>query len=721
MDDVIRINDQWYVLAGSSRADDRTRALKQDETFALFDRYGDIQHIGIGEQGLYHAGTRYLSHFELSVDQRRPLLLNSGVHRENRLLTVDLTTPDLYRDERLVLPKGTLHIFRAKLLWQGVEYEHLRVTNFGQDTAELSLDLAFAADYADIFEVRGMRRPRRGRMLPTRLDRRSVRLGYRGLDGVTRETRIEFSRPPDRLSEQQAGFDLRLEPHAQADLYISVGCLTGSAGEPPLDYAEALAEAERACEAERRQAPRLFSSNEQFNDWINRSAADLDMLVTQTPEGPYPYAGIPWFSTAFGRDGLITALQTLWLQPGLARGVLSLLAATQAREDDPERDAEPGKILHEMRQGEMAALGEIPFDRYYGTIDATPLFVMLAGEYLRRTGDLDFIRALWPAIDAALGWMAGPGDPDGDGFLEYRQRSAKGLVQQGWKDSNDSIFHADGRPARGPIALCEVQGYAYRAWRLGAEMAAHLGLNDQASLLSQRARRLRQRFDQAFWCEDIGSYAIALDGDKQPCRVPASNAGHALYCGIAEPERAEVVARTLLSPAAFSGWGVRTIAAGVSRYNPMSYHNGSIWPHDNAIIAAGLARYDFKEAALRILTALFNASIFVDINRLPELFCGFDRLPGQGPTLYPVACSPQAWAAGSVFMLLQAVLGLSFAMGKPQIRFQHPRLPDYIERLRIEGLRIGDAEIDLRLRRHENDVGINILRKTGDIEVTVVV
>jgi glycogen debranching enzyme len=709
-----------HILAASCVADDRTRVLKHGDTFAVLDHYGDVKPGGLGEEGLYHEGTRYLSCLLLELEGARPFFLTSSIRDENDLLAVALTNPDLLRAGEVRMPLGTLHIALRKFLWQGVFYQQLRVKNHGLGPVETSLLLHFAADFADIYEVRGMKRPARGEDLPAEVRDGRVALGYRGRDGVVRRTLLRLDPAPALLTPTGARLDLALGPRQEAVSTLTIGCERWPAVPRVLSFDEARTEAGADLERYSAWSGHMRTSNGQINAWVRRAVSDLHMLTTELPTGPYPYAGVPWFNTPFGRDGLITALECLWLRPALARGVLAYLASTQATEVVPGQDAEPGKVLHETRNGEMAVLREMPFDRYYGSVDATPLFVLLAGAYHERTADLPFAQAIWPHVEAALGWIDHYGDRDGDGFVEYHRQSADGLVHQGWKDSDDAIFHADGSPARGPIALCEVQGYVYAARRAGAALAAALGLGERAAELTRQAEALRDHFDLAFWCEELSTYALALDGDKRPCRVRTSNAGQCLFTGIASPGRAGRVAETLLVPDSFSGWGVRTVAASEARYNPMAYHNGSVWPHDNALIALGLARYGLGEAAVQIWTGFFEAGLYFDLHRMPELFCGFPQAPGEGPVLYPVACAPQAWSAASVLLLFQACLGLEVNGPARHVSFTRPRLLASLAELRIHNLEVAGATVDLLLVRHENDVGVNVLRREGDVQVTVV-
>jgi glycogen debranching enzyme len=711
---------QYYILATEVPLSARSLVLKQGETFGVFDEFGEVDAAAHFEAGIYHAGTRHLSRLMLTLASHRPLLLSSTIRRDNVLMAVDLTNPDLYAGGRVVLPRGALHINRSQLLWSGGYHELIRVRNYALAPVTIDLAIRFAADYVDIFEVRGQHRAQRGRLLTPEIGYSSVVLGYEGLDRVVRRTHVEASPAPDARSADEMRFRLRLERRGEQTIGVSIEF---SSGTSPAFTGRTYADAVRAVhQAQGSSSDRLCSietSSERCNVWLASSAADLGMMLTDTPFGLYPYAGVPWFDTTFGRDGIIAALETLWMWPAVARGVLSFLAHTQATESSPERDAEPGKILHEARKGEMAALGEIPFGRYYGSVDATPLFVLLAGAYYRRTGDLDFISLIWPNVQAALGWIDRHGDADGDGFIEYYRRSATGLIQQGWKDSHDSVFHADGRLAEGPIALCEVQGYVYAARLAAAQLARALGHDADATAHADAAKDLRARFIERYWCPDIGTYALALDGDKRPCRVLTSNAGHCLFTGIADAEHARAIVAGFGESRFHSGWGVRTVAEGELRYNPMSYHNGSIWPHDNAILAAGASAYGAQEFAARMLADQFEAATHFDLMRLPELYCGFPRREGEGPTRYPVACSPQSWASGATFLLIQASLGITVDATQRQIVLAHPVLPPAIREAHVRNVSIPGASVDLVVRRFADSVGVSVERRTGDIEVVV--
>jgi glycogen debranching enzyme len=721
MSGLVEIEGQFYIPASdSSVADAANRVLKHADMFAILDRHGDIRPLGFENQGLFYQGTRFVSLLKLEMNGKSPLLLSSSVKEENDLLLVDLTNPELGEMDRDHIRSGIIHFARKLFLWESDCFEHLEVSNFGLEPVSFALSYRFRADFVDLFELRGIKRERRGNMLVPIIDRDKVTLQYEGLDGVRRQTTFQFSRTTSESSSERAVFSMTLRPQEQTTFDLRISCRVGE--EPPRlqSYDNSLRNVLSARDQFQSDTTRVETSNSQFNDWLHQSHADLHMLVTQTECGPYPFAGIPWYSCVFGRDAIITALEMLWCCPQLARGVLSYLASTQAAKSVAAQDAEPGKIVHEQRKGEMAALGEIPFGNYYGTIDATPLFVVLAGRYYERTADKELIVQLWPNIERALHWIDRYGDFDGDGYVEYSRRAERGLSNQGWKDSEDSIFHADGTLAGAPIALCEVQGYVFEAKLLAARLAAVLGQVEASKELNRAARRLQKRFERDFWCDDLQCYALALDGDKRPCKVRSSNAGHCLFSGIASRPRAARVARIVTGDTFFSGWGIRTIAATEARYNPMSYHNGSIWPHDNALIAAGLARYGFQDAALQVLTALFDASMRVDLNRLPELFCGFPRRDGEGPTLYPVACNPQAWASAAVFFLLQSCLGLRIDAERNRVYFHTPSLPEFLREVDIVGLKTPTDSLDLTLRRHAGEVAVNLKSRTGSAQVVVI-
>jgi glycogen debranching enzyme len=694
------------------------RALKYGDTFVVLDIRGGIGSPFVGSSGLFHDDTRHLSRLELLLNDKPPLLLGSNLRDDNTAFFVDLTNPDLFDGQRILLEKDRVHILRTIFIWRDTAYQRLGLRNYGDQPIDLRLTILFENDFADLFEVRGAHRERHGTASATMRDGNRVLLTYDGLDNKIRQTALDFDPAPDQLKTDAAVYNVRLKAGETRSLFLAISCNGGASR--PLPFMRGLINARRDVREATRRRTSVETSNDHFNEVLCRSAADLEMLMTETPQGRYPYAGIPWYSTTFGRDGLITALQMLWWSPDVARGVLRRLAAYQATKYDPLADAEPGKILHEMRGGEMAALREVPFGLYYGSVDSTPLFVLLAGLYAERTEDRDTLVELWPAIEAALGWIDGPGDPDGDGFVEYERASDQGLANQGWKDSHDAIYHADGRLAEGAIALVEVQGYVYAAKQMAARCARRLGLGLVADRLAAEAARLAEQFETAFWCADLETYALALDGNKEACRVRTSNAGQVPFTGIAAPERAARVAAGLLQPNFFTGWGIRTVASGEARFNPMSYHNGSIWPHDNALIALGMARYDAKRPVEALFDGLFSAATYMDQRRLPELFCGFQRKRGHGPTLYPVACSPQAWASATPFTLLEASLGIEFDPFAREIRLRNPRLPRFLDEIMLRDLQLSSASVDLHVRRYGETVSLDTPRISGDIRVSVV-
>ncbi|VAX27798.1 amylo-alpha-1,6-glucosidase [hydrothermal vent metagenome] len=718
--EVSRIKDKYYISAISSMIDPHRLILKEEDLFGVFDRFGDILPMGKNEQGLYYKGTRFLSFCEFRVSGLRPLFLSSGIDEEDILLTVDLTNPDLYSRGRLLIKKDMVHIMRSKILFEKKCLDYIRIRNFDMQAIELRLDFSVDADFKDIFEVRGMKRKKRGKLLSPEYKDSGMTLTYEGLDGVRRITSLRFSRSPDRVRDKTFSFKIKLDPGGREDILLTINCSMTDARQEEPGFDVTVRKSRQKLAGKIRNCTGIYTSNEQFNESLKRAISDINMMITKTEYGLYPYGGIPWFCTPFGRDGIITALESLWINPELARGVLLYLAARQAQDFDRKKAAEPGKILHEARDNEMAALQEVPFGLYYGSVDSTPLFLILAGAYWRRTGDTALISRIWNNIEAALLWLEKYGDVDGDGFLEYVPHK-DGLRNQGWKDSHDSIFHQDGSLAEGPIALCEVQGYQYAAKNEVAMLAGLMGKDALAQRLQKEAGELKEKFNEVFWDEDIGSYVLALDGEKRPCRVVSSNAGQVLFTGIADPDKALKIAETLTSDAVFSGWGIRTIGANEALYNPMSYHNGSVWPHDNALIAYGLSSCGLSEHFIKVFSGIFDASLFMEFQRLPELFCGFQRRRGASPTLYPVACIPQTWAAGSLLLMLQASLRLGFESDKGRIIFRQPVLPEFLQQISLKNLTVtGKKSVDLLIRRYGEDVTIEVQRKPEDISVLII-
>ena len=713
-------NDRYYILASSSYADDRTRVLNSGDTFAVFDRWGDISQLGTGVQGLYHQGTRFLSDMRFRINGYRPTLLSSNIKDENEILSIDLSNPDFVTDEGVLVEKGVLHVSRNKFLVERMCFEKIVVHNYDARDHDIECKFYFAADFKDIFEVRGLKREKRGVLtLPEIMQDGSFKIIYKGLDHITRILNVRFSDRMDWEMHESAVKKFTLKAGASREISYSIQCVIGSDNIIPINYAGAWDKVLSALKVRKEKIAEIETSNEQFTHWINRSRRDMVSLLAETDYGFYPYAGVPWYNTTFGRDAIITAMESLWVAPGIAKGVLLFLAAHQAKESDPFRDAEPGKILHEARGGEMAELNEIPFHKYYGTVDATPLFIMLAGHYFRRTYDKETISAIWPSIELALNWIEEFGDIDGDGFVEYKQRMETGLSNQGWKDSYDCVFHADGELARAPIALCEVQGYVYDAYIQASYLAREFNKASQSKSWKEKAQGLKKKFNEVFWDDDLDTLVIALDGEKKPCRIKTSNAGQCLFTGIVDKQKAKKLVKTLMLPDLFCGWGIRTLSANSVRYNPMSYHNGSVWPHDTALVAAGMARYGFIHPAMQLLDGLFSASLYVDLQRLPELFCGFASRNGEAPTSYPVACMPQAWAVASVYLMLQSCLQVAIDAQKKVLSLNNPTLPSYLEKVCVRNLVVESGIFELEFQRYEWDVSIHIISKPSDWKVIV--
>jgi glycogen debranching enzyme len=552
----------------------------------------------------------------------------------------------------------------------------------------------------------------------------TIEFDYVGRDDLHRITRIEFGGQPDRIdvngATATAVFRMPLGPYQTKLVGLSVEPIVVEDAQPSsVDFDHAVHELRRSYEDWERESADIVTDNELFNQLLARSRRDLRALYTETADGGVLAAGIPWYVTVFGRDTLIASHQLLLANPRPARETLELLASKQGTRVDDWRDEQPGKILHEIRQGELARAGIVPHSPYFGSVDATPWFLILFGMHYRWTGDAAFAEKLLPAAEAALEWIDRDGDLDGDGFVEYLCRSPRGIRNQGWKDSYDSVVHTDGRLAEPPIALAEVQAYVYLAKLRMADVYLGLGRPEEARRLQDAAAELKRRYNEAFWMEDEQFFAEALDADKQQVRTVTSNPGHGLYCGIVDDDKAVPLAKRLLSPDMFSGWGIRTMSKSAATYNPMSYHNGSVWPHDNALIAAGMKRYGFGRSTNRVATALFDAANQADYLRLPELFCGFTRRTPNRPVSYPIACSPQAWAAGSPYLLLQSILGISARAHENLLTVNTPQLPTWLNTVEIRNIAVGDSRISVVFRREGEITSFSLLAREGAVRVVM--
>ena len=720
---VIKIGSDFYVRASSLTSRRATRVLANGESFAVFEVGGDILETPDEPLGFFHLDTRHLSRFELKIAGEPPYLLNSYVSSENAQLRINLSNPDLgVNGETIELPRNSIQIERNWVIVDGAIYHHVIVRNFCHLQVEIPLDFLFAVDFADLFEVRGVKRKRHGEHANPAVTGQGVKYSYLGLDRVRRFTEVEFHTRPTALEAGRASFLFSLKPEEQRDLEVRIfGGYEGPSpeGRAPTRFAQALDQRRSEIEWLNGGWSTVSASNESLEALLRRSSADLTSMIRFAPEGTFIMAGIPWFATLFGRDSILTALFALPFNHALAVGTLKTLAALQGSEVNHERDEQPGKIVHEMRSGELAATGEVPFGRYYGSVDSTPLFLWLLGQYAAVTGDLALPEELWGNVARALEWIERWGDLDGDQYVEYFRMMPRGLANQGWKDSFDGISHADGTLARAPIALCEVQGYLYAAYISIAGVARRSGRRELADKLAARAESLKTRFVRDFWLEPERTVALALDADKKPCRVMASNAAHCLATGLLDRQQEAAVAENLMSENMFSGWGVRTLGASEKRYNPMGYHNGSVWPHDNAIAAAGLARIKGRRGVMRILEGLLGAVTQLKTGSPPELFCGFERDERLGPVPYPIACHPQAWSAASVFMILHAMLGLEVRGFDRKLVIDSPTMPEWLDWLKIENFKVGDGAVSLLVRREAAGASVAVLERQGDVTVEV--
>ncbi|MBE3587948.1 MAG: amylo-alpha-1,6-glucosidase [Thermoanaerobacteraceae bacterium] len=703
--------------------------LKEGELFFICGPEGEVNHEHPGGFGLYYRDTRFLSCLETHLEDGHLLFLSSST-KDSHFAQFELTNSALTRTDH-VIPAQSLH-FRALRVMDQALFQRLRLINFNPMPVMISLQFILGADFLDIFEVRGFVRKHRGQMLPPAITREGVIFGYRGRDNLPRYTRVSFSPHPDGVEAKgnlaTVRFSLSLPPGRKVYLYMQIKPVIGEdtpsspagrgRGTIPAGFSRAIQKTYHLYARWKEQCTTFNSDNLFLANMLRRNVTDLYALSTHYPDlGTIVQAGIPWYAAPFGRDALITSWQALIINPRIARQSLYFLARLQGREDNPWRDEQPGKILHELRRGELAACGEIPHTPYYGTVDATPWFIILLSETLRWTGDEQLLTELAPNLYRAVEWCRKYGDMDGDGFIEYAVRSPRGLTNQGWKDSWDGVIDPQGNLPEGPIALVEVQAYYYLALKRAAEMGRILGNMAWAQDLENEAEQLKQKFLQAFWMEEEEYPAFALDGDKNPVKTIVSNAGHCLFTGILPEELALKVIRRLFTTEMYSGWGIRTMGKTMGPYNPMSYHNGSVWPHDNAIIALGLRCYRQLHFLEKLATGLYEAAMSFPYHRLPEVFCGFTRRNDGGPVHYPTACDPQAWAVGSMPLLLQTLLGISCRGG--EVRVSAPLLPPWIQELQICNLSAGTGKVDLEFTRKQGRTYCGVLRATEKARVII--
>jgi glycogen debranching enzyme len=685
------------------------------KTFSATNVAGDIHPPGSPDVGFFHDDTRFLSHLELRIGGHRGVVLSSSTEK-TFTAQIELTTGNITLRDSFDLPENTVHIRREQLLASEIFFDRLTFENFNLVHVDFTLEMLFDADFVDVFQVRGVARQKHGQYYAPIVSRDSITFVYRGLDNVMRKTHINLSPVPDEIRDRVARWQLRLEPlkRVQLEVQITPHVEGRESRAHNFDFDNQLRQRRSNFSRWEDDSTRFHSSNEVFDDLLSTAIGDFHALQIPDGEQHIIAAGIPWFATIFGRDSILAAYQSLALNPQLAVDTLRILARYQGKEDNPWQDEEPGKILHEYRNGEMTRDGEMPFGPYYGSVDATPLFLVLLSETFNWTADDELVEELLPNAHAALEWIDKCGDLDGDGFIEYKRRSPKGLINQGWKDSWDANMHRDGTVAQPPIALSEVQGYVYDAKYRMSSLLRSFGDVKTADRLKREAAELARRFDRAFWVPSRGFYAMALDAEKKPLEVMASNAGQLLFTHIVSRDRARAISNRLMRDDMFNGWGWRTMSQDERIFNPLSYHRGSVWPHDNSLIAHGMAMNELRDGALRVLTSLYQAALNFRDYRLPELFCGVQRREHDTPVHYPVSCSPQAWASGAMFLMLTSVLGIRPSAPRKELNIINPRLPDWLDHLHIRNMKIGAARVGLDFTRKGERTFCNVVEVDGE-------
>ncbi len=685
------------------------------KTFLSTTVSGDIVPPGAPDVGFFHDDTRFLSKLELRVGGNRTVVLSSS-EEKTFASKIELTTGSLSQINSFDLPENTIHIRRQQLLASQLLYDSITFSNFNQSDAELLVEIAFEADFVDVFQVRGCARHKCGKYYKPILRDNTLVFYYRGLDNVARETVVRFQTPPDEIENNVARWKLKVPASQFRELLNTVSCRVGDESARPMTktVVQGFRERRDAYYRWEQESTSFESSNDIFDQALRTCIADFHALQIPNGEQHIVAAGIPWFATMFGRDSLIAAYQSLLLNPRLAAETLRVLARYQGRHFNDWLDEEPGKMPHEYRTGEMTRAGEMPFGPYYGSIDATPLFLILLSETFNWTGDERLVIDLLPAARAALDWIENYGDLDGDGFVEYKRRSPKGLTNQGWKDSWDANMHRDGSVAAPPIALVEVQGYCYEAQYRMSQLLRLFGDTERADRLRKSAAELAKKIEKSFWLNSENFYAMGLDAHKRPLEVISSNAGHLLFTRAISRDRARLIVQRFMRDDMESGWGWRTLAASERVFNPLSYHRGSVWPHDNSLVAHGMALYGFREEVKKIFTALYQAALNFRDYRLPELFCGVQRNEYDEPVHYPVSCSPQAWASGAFFLLLTSVLGIRPSAARKELNVVNPTLPDWLDFLRIRNLRVGNSRVSLDFTRQGERSFCNVVDVSGE-------